>query len=211
MSYTARQLHCLKHLGLVPWVLRKSNQNQDSALSVTEPVQLSAPQQIDELANWVESQTLAMFDYRGGSTHHIGSPQAGLLAIAQLDSDVKNSGPLGNEELRLFEMMMHAINLDRGSFSLAAVGASPGGEPNALSEKLDSQVVSDLINDYTRAVVFLMRQPLQNASAEEHCRLNRSRLPFWRIAHPAVLLHQPEEKRHAWESLKAIRAVLQLP
>ena len=72
--------------------------------------------------------------------------------------------------------------------------------------------VSALCTANTRGVLILMDPwsfDADDSAVKQHqSRLPDSGLPVWRIAHPALLLEQPQHKRQDWQVLKGVRAML---
>ena len=93
------------------------------------------------------------------------------------------------------------------AISQSAVAASGGG-----ADALSQAGVGGLCSKATRGVLVLMNPwsfDRSDTAVEQHqSRLPESGLPLWRIAHPAILLDQPQLKRQAWQVLKRLRATL---
>lgn len=210
MSYSARQIHCLERMGIVPWICSTQSGILPAVQSDTgEVVALPAattPGNIDELCYWLPAQQLIHFDYRGTVAHCVGQPEAQLLVVCEASTSAKLADvPLSREESQLFDLMMRAIELNRSHVCLCAVGGAEGGPAEQIQ---DRQSVSDLCTSQTRAVLFFSQSVDDESSGGSAGRFDSPPVPFWRITHPGQLLVNPQRKREAWESLKAIRALL---
>lgn len=202
--YTARQLHCLDAMGMVPWVQRSHTRELPvDNTAVNEPVaNVPMPVELDKLQTWLGQQPLAAFVVAGRARSVTGPEDASLLVVVQPEQGASQQA-LDGDASRLFDLMMRAIGLSRQHLRLCALSGDPR---NA------DVTVSDACNLNTKAVL-LMQQNWEVDSTDtgthaEHGRLDFTHAPLWRIPHPDVLLRHNRLKRHAWQALKALQRVL---
>lgn len=185
-------------MGLVPWISRtpaKSNWKTESAT-------------VDSGASVAElpARKLINFEHRGSLTHYLGRPEATLLVVSEADSRISGNVPWSKDESQLFDLMMRAIELTPDQLQVCSVA----GDQGMNAEHVSNYSVSDLCNARTRAIVFFDRH-LENEDCQgDYHEFKSFGLPMWRILHPCNLLLEPIRKRMAWESLKAINAILKL-
>ncbi len=173
----------------------------------------SPPAAIENLGHWLLQQELAPIEFRGGLHPVLGVADAPVLVVLAQDASSPAAGSMSGDDGRLFELMLRSIalsNRDTRRCQLAsqsAVAASSGGADAHLQAG-----VGGLCSAATRGVLVLMNPwsfDRSDTAVEQHqSRLPESGLPLWRIAHPAILLDQPQLKRQAWQVLKRLRATL---
>ncbi|MFK7893211.1 MAG: hypothetical protein AB8B63_20520 [Granulosicoccus sp.] len=213
MGFTTRQVYCLERMGIVPWVLKASvaasNHTVPAGAVASVAAELAASAVPDEFAvfmPWLADQSLLEFTYRGVSTAHTGARDAPLLVISEAEHKSAEGVPFDTDQSALFDLMMQAIGLNRTHCCLCAVsgaGDAPCAAPDAVS-------IPELCSQQTRAVIYFSRQFRETLPASEQQGLLPSpSVPLWRIPHPALLLANPQLKRLAWESLKAIKSTLE--
>jgi hypothetical protein len=235
MSYTRRQQHCLKVMGLVAWTsklnesevsvcdepkhgihanldsaTRKADHSQaaDSLQEVLHvPVGVASVRGPD-LAAWLENQPLMPFSYRGSPLNVLGSEQASLVVVCMHDAATEQSQaslPLSSECASLFDLMIRAIDLPRTAVRQCVVSRT-----SALQQTSDWQSFDNLLSPHVRAILVLELLDIwENTSVDsDAATLPGCALPMWRIPHPQILLDNPSLKRRAWESLKCLKKLL---
>ncbi len=204
MMYTARQLHCLDAMGMVPWVPRSHTRELPlDNTAVNEPLaNVSMPVELDKLQAWLGQQPLASFVVAGRARSVTGPEDAALLVVVQPDQGLTQQA-LDGDASRLFDLMMRAIGLSRQTLRLGCLSSEPGD---------DDVLVSDVCNHNTKAVLLMQQNwdvDNKNFSTDaEPGTLAFTHAPLWRIPHPDVLLRHNRLKRHAWQALKALQRVL---
>lgn len=174
------------------------------------------PSHMKELAAWLPEQPLANFGYKGSTHTTLGHPEASVLIVVQRPGhgQAQNNGeqnhselPLAGDAAQLFELMMRSIGLGRSDVRQCAL-ASGGVAAHDLGSV--EQSVSTACTPHTRVILVLlaMEDSLEVSADAHHCRLARSQLPVWRIAHPDMLLQENHRKRQAWQALKALQHYL---
>lgn len=178
-------------------------------VAATMSASIQPPVAASDLGGWLQAQTLASIEFRGGMHPVLGVAEAPLLVVLALDHPSPTAGSMAGDDGRLFELMLRSIdmsNRDTRRCLLARRAADSEISPDSPA-RLDS-----LYTPGTRGVLMLM-SPWTFDEADDAVELHQTRLPgsglpVWRIAHPALLLEQPQLKRQAWQVLKNIRATL---
>ena len=240
MGYTVRQQHCLKAMGLVAWVHRESVKAEPPAAESSTAIEnvstststgaqrspesqnVGFPSDLTAQAQWLVTQPLVSFNYRGQSVLSAGMSSSALLVVclepvdAAADAtDTDQLLPLSAEAGQLFDLMMRAIGVSRSALvqcvvSMNKTSADPSTTPAAegASGSDNAKYVQSLLAAGPRAVLVLdPTDPAAAASEINHqrCVLPDSSTALWRVPHPQLLLQTPMLKRQAWESLKGLQ------
>ncbi|NND93075.1 MAG: hypothetical protein HKN42_19620 [Granulosicoccus sp.] len=223
MRYTARQLHCLTAMGIVPWVSAPAPAPADGHVvkpgATDDGVALPpvAPAQSAALGAWLMARPLRLSCLQGAARCVTGPDEAPLLVVldAAADESADESADLGlsGEAERLFELMLRAIRLGSRDIRLCQLSSSQttAGADTAMPDS-STATVKNVCNAHTRALLLLLNTwdfSADDCAVEQHQgRLPGPELPLWRIAHPQRLLEQPALKRQSWQVLKSIHALL---
>lgn len=184
-----------------------------SSSSAPVPNAAAMPFDIDALAEWLVEQALVQFNHRGASVSFSGSEQASLLVVcvhATMNlQDTASIQPLNAECTQLLKLMMRAIDLSMTEIRQCQVTAV--GSVQSISNHDGSRdTIDGVCTPHTQSVLLLDPQYSESThqSGSDACLMPTSSLPLWRIPHPDCLLQYPALKRHAWESLKALKQAL---
>jgi len=187
MPYTQRQLYGLATLGITPWVLRSV---QPPVETVTN--QLSQPDSLNSLGDWLLDQPLEVFTYRGSTLDRIGQEDADVVIV------FNNSAlPLAESQARLLTEMLRAIDLDPRSTLMVTV---------ADQRQSDSAILSDVCSIKTRAILYFADEFVSADTTSDHAFKARD-TRAWCMPSLASMQKTPQLKRLAWNSLKALRTV----
>ena len=172
----------------------------------------SPPAAIESLGQWLLQQTLAPIEFRGGLHPVLGVADAPVLVVLAQDAPSPTAGSMAGDDGRLFELMLRSIALSNRDTRRCQLDSRPGTASASADDALLQAGVGGLCSAGTRGVLMLMNPwsfDVADTAVEQHqSRLPESGLPLWRIAHPSILLEQPQLKRQAWQVLKRLRATL---
>lgn len=171
------------------------------------------PFDIDALAEWLVEQALVQFNHRGTSVSFSGSEQASLLVVCvhtdMNSQDAASIQPLNAQCTQLLKLMLQAIDLSMTDIRQCLVTAVDSVR-SASDNDGSPETIDGLCTPHNKGVLLL--DPLYSESTHQSgsdaCLIPTSSLPLWRIPHPDCLLQDPALKRHAWESLKAVKHAL---
>ena len=199
MSYSPRQQHCLKVMGLVAWT------------SLPAPVDLEISFRDNDsvsLAEWLEKQPLVTFAHRGKSVSWIGSEQATLAVVCMHEEGLHDMQaatlPLPTDCAQLLDLMMRAIELPKNAIMQCVVNSSAD---LSTDHQPGSQTLEKVVTPMIRGILVLdIRDNWPDTPINTETSLMPvSSLPVWRIPHPQLLLTNPSLKRRAWETLKDLK------
>ncbi len=164
------------------------------------------------LGKWVLEQALVPIEFRGGLHPVLGVAEAPLLVVLAQRAPSWQAGSMAGDDGRLFELMLRSIALSNRDTRRCQLGHRLAAADVVGGDAVSQAGVSGLCTAGTRGVLLLMNpwsfDPGDIAVEQHQSRLPGSGLPLWRVAHPAVLLEQPQLKRQAWQVLKRLRATL---
>lgn len=210
MAYTARQIHCLEAMGIVPWVSRssaaesinESHPAEDNLLAQRPLAKLPEPPNSESLPpdQWLASQALSVFSHRGARLSSLGASSAMVVVVSVVSDPSVDKAPLDSRAAQLLDLMMRAIDISRAQFCTCAIG-KPG-----VTSSAEGPMLSSVCSSSTRAILLLDPSPVQ--PVQFSVAINNATLPVWSLLHPDSLLQNPEHKRHAWETLKALQRAL---
>lgn len=180
------------------------------ASPAASPVQ--PPRAMDILGEWLLEQALVPIEFRGGQHPVLGVADAPLLVVLALDAPSPTAGSMSGDDGRLFELMLRSVSLANRDTRRCQLGHRMNDSTRVGTDSVSQAGVSALCAANTRGVLVLMDPWVfdagDSAVTQHQSRLPGSGIPVWRIAHPAILLEQPQLKRQAWHVLKALRAML---
>lgn len=174
----------MRAMGIVPWIRRDYTDQPPAGEDVP-----------------FVARRLRVIAEGGHARMQTGSEHARLLVVVETSAVTDDtSAALTREQSSLLSLMLRAIGLEAGDYSVCAL-ANPADQSG-----LDT--VADLLTPGRRAMLMLTQDPeilLEAPRVRAHGR----EWPVFRVAHPASLLAEPAGKRQAWQVLKALQPTLQ--
>jgi len=237
MLYTMRQLHCLKAMGLVPWVERHGltsvsasehpveRVRDGSELADVQATNLSdggAPAQQKSAARVddIESRGASLVYPDDVNALATWLPQQ---ALAEFDHRGTVKTGLGNADAPILVIMdQPALQAEEQPLAqsdanlldnmLQAISLSRRDIylcSLVASAEANCTVLSELEHADCRAVLlFVSALGAQEDAAAHRFAFGTAGFPAWRLPHPMLLQREPLRKRQAWNVLKALRTEL---
>ena len=217
MPFNARQVHCLRAMGLVPWVNRNvtdsaTSNNSVQATELSSVVTDAQPSDSNALADWLLRQPLQVFSLRGRSVTCFGNSQASVLIITESEDSHTGDNPFAAADVELLDNILRSIGLLRKDINVCSIDSL---EPEPECQAPGMQKVNEAWHAEHRIALFFTKNPVcidaqyQHEFTSDQPTHSAHPLIGWRLPHPALLRSDPLLKRHAWNVLKIARKVLQ--
>ena len=211
---TNKSLEYMEAMGVPVWVRRKRS-GPDSGNGVLPPVALAGAKfQAPRLADLPVADFLATLGRiklapapASGQCATIGGGHSGLMVLVELDATGKEEAELYEGKAgRLLGKMLNGINIQRIETFFGCLShemAAPAEQEGTVAAEIDRLG--------PRAVLLMVHPRKSGASLAELRQSAPRRLngvAVFATLHPTWLLRHGDDKRFAWEDLKAVRNLL---